>query len=873
MPAHKEAWEMTQREYAEPLQEAWSKEFAKRTSQRHGWHNEALTKRIDKLGNELYATIREHKQIVKKAIAEGKPVPQHVLNDYPELQPEQTMTDTQTESRELLHTIQTRFAEGKAAGKYDAKKAKLLALLIAEFERRVFAEEEPAPETEMQYSTSVRHTAIDKDYVNSLPVGKRSQILALVNEFKKLNYIDASLMLPTQWSRTTERERKKISETALQVFEIEAKLKELLKPDEQISRENKERILEELKSKEASVKNWITFFETTYPEKIASNRSNPKKRTYEEHIAELARLQTKIENLNAAPEIAPAPAPEPAPVEQRGNYGDWFENPQGEIVRMRGGNGGGRVKTYREDGSFANWENRKDLKFVRENSTEPAPAPEPAPETKPAPETPATKDFTPVVVLPLSEIHTNENNYQPRQALNEPRVQAIIDEHKLVAFAPFIVWRNPDDGLTYLLTGHHRLEAAKRMGKKQAQVMYFEGTWEDAKEIAAIENTMRTEQTPIENANVLRKKRKSGTAEKVIRSWCKGTLLKNCNDAYRISLLNEENKGIDYARSFYGKDAESYDAITKMLTWIGQLKDDNNFELTKTQENELFEHLWENYRHGKQFGFYKDFEKGVKKVVERVFELGVNTGQSLNFGAWEDTSSNAAKNYDEIKKQLEKELDKANDRLTEKREEGLKRLISTDEKERITQAQFNAGIEKYEEQVTLAQKNLLLHLQQEYKVKSTGKESEMALFGLGAVGVYDDDGDGRSENDVETAEMPETVFHTADTLPEAPPQTLTTGNGFYKMSDVAQTELTPLRLYRLRLMLRNLNSPFKALIWGPPSGGKSMFSLAVADDLSRNAPTLYLITEPGEKIDTGRLNARIQRVGIRPDEFDKFNSL
>lgn len=100
------------------------------------------------------------------------------------------------------------------------------------------------------------------------------------------------------------------------------------------------------------------------------------------------------------------------------------------------------------------------------------------------------------VTLPTSII---KEKYQPREMLSENQVKNITDNYNPALFEPLILNKEKDG--YYLISGHHRLEAAKRLGiDVPAKVVSVSEA--EARTLAAQANENRLEHTALEQSKV-----------------------------------------------------------------------------------------------------------------------------------------------------------------------------------------------------------------------------------------------------------------------------------------------------------------------------------------------------------------------------------
>ena len=137
----------------------------------------------------------------------------------------------------------------------------------------------------------IRDTLVSADTYNAMPDNKKEALNELLKQYRSVNYIDVRTQLgPDQIRRMSERQKSSIANNMLKVFEIESKVKELLKTDEQLQTEA---IKEAAKAKQDRINKigWrIRDIEMYLQRKLASNRENPTKKEYRELKAELATL-------------------------------------------------------------------------------------------------------------------------------------------------------------------------------------------------------------------------------------------------------------------------------------------------------------------------------------------------------------------------------------------------------------------------------------------------------------------------------------------------------------------------------------------------------------------------------------------------------
>ena len=202
-----------------------------------------------------------------------------------------------------------------------------------------------------------------------------------------------------------------------------------------------------------------------------------------------------------------------------------------------------------------------------------------------------TNNALDVVSVPISEIKTNEEEYQGRNnAFSERSAENVSKHFDKNKFNPIVVYQHPN-GNIYVLSGHSRLEGFKRRGEKNIPATFFEGTPEQAKDFALKSNKLGTLQTDLENAEYYRKEREKGRSYNSLLSEAeqneqKGTAKKIIS----LSYLNPKGKTIGALKSLEGSEGDSNSNLQVIGQKIGFIRS-RNPHLTDAHENELFEYM------------------------------------------------------------------------------------------------------------------------------------------------------------------------------------------------------------------------------------------------------------------------------------------
>lgn len=193
-------------------------------------------------------------------------------------------------------------------------------------------------------------------------------------------------------------------------------------------------------------------------------------------------------------------------------------------------------------------------------------------------------------ITALKDIFTDEERFQPRNKLNENKINDIIENFDERELDPITIWKDPADNKYYVLSGHHRLEAMRRMGKDFIPTREYIGTEAEAKYSAQKSNSKSNPLALIESASVLRKLRESGLKEADIKRESKSRYDKNSATIYNLSHLNEKGPVIHLLEQLEGAKEENSARVRTLADWIGKAREQYP-ELTNAHETEMFDYL------------------------------------------------------------------------------------------------------------------------------------------------------------------------------------------------------------------------------------------------------------------------------------------
>lgn len=232
-----------------------------------------------------------------------------------------------------------------------------------------------------------------------------------------------------------------------------------------------------------------------------------------------------------------------------------------------------------------------------------------------------------VVRIPITDIFTDTNLFQQRsKEYSERSVNNIISDvqnGKFVwqNFDPITLWIKPENGKYYVLSGHSRLEAFKRlsaMGYAQFNTIpakIFEGTLAEAQKIAKKSNTLSTKESYLERAKYYQDLRSEGVPEKEIIAEARQNEDKNASFILNLSHLNFNGKLVQDLQMVTqnSDDSDSTETLKRIASWIGYVR--SRLPLLDTHETELYEYLVKDKRFTKynQSSFFAEIEKRWKQ--------------------------------------------------------------------------------------------------------------------------------------------------------------------------------------------------------------------------------------------------------------------
>ncbi|MBQ2097126.1 MAG: hypothetical protein II480_03035, partial [Bacteroidales bacterium] len=353
-----------------------------------------------------------------------------------------------------------------------------------------------------------------------------------------------------------------------------------------------------------------------------------------------------------------------------------------------------------------------------------------------------------VVLVPVLDLNFDTKNFQNRDSeYSEASVSRIIDavddgDFNWAVFDPITIWRNPTDGKYYVLSGHSRSEAFRRlaMSGKQADgrkfdripAKVFEGTFEQAKELALNSNTLSTKETDLERANYYRERRakllanglKSSEVRKRLLELARKNEGKNASKIIYLSYLKPNGFVVDAVSQTADGASVDKNRVAVMAEWVGHLRHDFP-QLTDAHEVELFNFL-KNGHYGVDVRNFADFAQRVSTAIEKHTEWGnFDATKSLNLEKNLGKSENE-KRYDAELLRLKQEWSDAENVLNRKLSEFKARQRNDAS---ITNAAILKAVQPYKDAAIMA-KAAYLAFRDKRGEYLKADEAQMSLFGV-----------------------------------------------------------------------------------------------------------------------------------------------
>lgn len=232
--------------------------------------------------------------------------------------------------------------------------------------------------------------------------------------------------------------------------------------------------------------------------------------------------------------------------------------------------------------------------------------------------------FSDVRNVPVDTIRVAPAKFQGRTGeFSEDTVKAIVARgHYDRTAEPIVLWKDKVDGHTYLLSGHSRFEAARRLrtSGKQPDLTTIPAKFlqvddiEDAIDYAVLEsNRGGTEEGLISDLRAYQR----AVAQGKNRQYLLG-IFKPESRLHKLQDLSHLNpKGL-FIEHLAGTQAQSFPYLERNARWVGNIRAQLP-RLTNAHEREMFDY------------FYTDGTKGLKLDKSKFYQLIENKVNRIDF--------------------------------------------------------------------------------------------------------------------------------------------------------------------------------------------------------------------------------------------------
>lgn len=336
----------------------------------------------------------------------------------------------------------------------------------------------------------------------------------------------------------------------------------------------------------------------------------------------------------------------------------------------------------------------------------------------------ASSEWGEVTMMPVKNISTDPKRFQPRADFSEEKVSQIMRTFNPTALTPLTLWRDPATKQYYVLAGHHRLEALRRLGWKDAPVRIFKGTESEAIDFAWTSNVRGRQQTAAENSRYLRKLTEQGMKASEVKSKCQELYDRSCRTVWLLSLLADGSRVLEDMQQF-PPASDEYKALETMARWVARIVEIYPM-LTASQQNELYRYLRDNYRTaGRKFQSSQQFEEHVERLMAIRFPFGAVTEEPLNLDNLR-VRTDAERSIDESIATITKELDEARRDMDKYRNEYLSSALEN--RSGVSETAYQEGVLKRESIIRMLTTKLLDLRERRAGIVARSHDEQPALF-------------------------------------------------------------------------------------------------------------------------------------------------
>ncbi len=219
-------------------------------------------------------------------------------------------------------------------------------------------------------------------------------------------------------------------------------------------------------------------------------------------------------------------------------------------------------------------------------------------------------------MIAISSINTDPKRFQNRQdAFSEASANSVAMHYDRNKFDPIVVWLDPKQKKTFVLSGHSRYEGMKRRGEKSIPARYFKGTEEEAIRFAKVRAA--TQETLTEDLAAYKLMR-DGDTDKGIKKLSKAELSRVFKGkVQKLEAYSNLNANGLLIQALSQSNTSNYPYLERNAQWIGILRSENKV-ISNQGEDNIF-HFFYSDKSGRNLKLSKDdFFKLAKKKINQL---------------------------------------------------------------------------------------------------------------------------------------------------------------------------------------------------------------------------------------------------------------
>lgn len=223
-----------------------------------------------------------------------------------------------------------------------------------------------------------------------------------------------------------------------------------------------------------------------------------------------------------------------------------------------------------------------------------------------------------VVEKPIAEIETDVDRFQNRATdFSEKTAATVAERFDPNLLDPIVLWKDPQNGKEYVLSGHSRIEGMKRRGAKNIPSRYFQGTEAEAMNFAKVEaNRLGSAENLQETIKAYKQAKRGNATKSKLKDLFDG-------DVDFLESAQNLNESGDFIRYLGQGAATEFPYIKRFSRWVGELRKTHVDKLTDRHEQQVFDWLYKGEKRNREIEKYRFFDLIEKQVSRTDFNPNV----------------------------------------------------------------------------------------------------------------------------------------------------------------------------------------------------------------------------------------------------------